>query len=307
MERQNRSIMQSAINVSSADAKTISTMVAAVSNVAQVVVADTSSDIDHNRTVITLFGIGSSLKEAVLRIFAVALDLVDLSRHHGEHPRMGAIDVIPFTPWEGTQMDECRRIAWETGEAVANRYSIPVYYYGEAALREDRKDLSNVRRGEYELLKDEIGTVSERRPDYGPPCIHPTLGATAIGARGPLIAFNVNLHSENIDIAKAIASRVRGGGGGLSAVKAMGVHLQQHGMVQVSMNLLDFRKSAMHQALEMVKSEARRYGVSVAGCEIIGLVPLEALVDSLSFYLGIPELSRGKVVEYQLDRYKRQL
>jgi len=301
MERHGRPAIQSAINVSSAEEKTINTMVENISHIQGIVMAEAAGDVDHNRTVITLIGEGRGLKEAVLRLFAVAHEMIDLSRHRGEHPRMGAIDVVPFTPWETSNMDECRKLAWETGETVADRFSVPVYYYGEAALREDRKDLSLVRKGEYERLQEEISTVPERRPDAGPLRVHPALGATAIGARGPLVAFNVNLLSRDVEVARAIARRIRGRGGGLSAVKAMGVSVKERGMVQVSMNLVDFRKSAMHQALELIKGEARRYGVPVAGCEIVGLVPLEAVIDSLSYYLGIPGLTVEKVVEHQVN------
>ena len=293
-------IIQSAINLSTSDEKIVQEIVHRMSLVPGCVVADYSSDIDHNRTVITLLGGSEGLARAVDELFQVALEKIDISRHRGEHPRMGAVDVIPFTPWGGETMDTCVALARKVGEQVAKGYSLPVYLYGEAALIPEHRDLSHIRRGGYEQLLQDIHRVSDRQPDFGLARVHPSLGAVAIGARKPLVAFNVNLKTDNVVVAKQIAARMKGENGGLSYIKAIGVNLKSRGMVQVAMNLLDFTKSTVVQAYELVRLEARRYGVEVHGAEIIGLVPLECLVDIVGFYLSIPDLKVSQVLEYQL-------
>ncbi|MDI3543227.1 MAG: glutamate formiminotransferase / 5-formyltetrahydrofolate cyclo-ligase [Candidatus Atribacteria bacterium] len=296
-------VIQSAINLSTSESSLVEKIVKEISNISGLKVADCSSDSDHNRSVVTLLGGEESLERAVLKIVEIAAQEIDISRHRGEHPRVGAVDVIPFTPWQGVDMEDCKKLAWKVGKEIAEEFSVPVYFYGEAALREEHRDLSHIRRGGYELLKEEIDKVPERYPDVGPAKVHPMLGAVVIGARGPLVAFNVNLKTQDLEVAKKIARKLRGETGGLSYVKAIGVNLKSKDMVQVSMNLLDFRKSTIYQTFELVKLEAKRWGVEVTGGEIIGLVPLEALVDIASFYLGIPELSIGQVLEYHLSDY----
>lgn len=296
-----RKIIQSAINVSTALDAVVEEMVQSLSSLPSLLVADYSSDLDHNRSVITLLGNEGSLEEAVMRIFQVASVRLDISHHTGEHPRIGAVDVVPFTPWRGSNMEECQRLAWRVGERVAKEFEVPVYFYAEASRVPEHRDLSWLRRGGYEALKEEIDKVPGRQPDLGPLKLHPTLGAVAIGARGPLVAFNVNLDTGDLEVAKYIARKIRGDQGGLRYVKAIGVRLRSRGLVQVSMNLLDFRKSTLYQALEFVRLEAQRFGVRVKGAEIIGLVPLDALVDVAGFYLGIPELKSTQVLEYHLQ------
>jgi len=296
-------VIQSAINLSTSESSLVEKIVKEISDIPGLKIADYSSDPDHNRSVVTLLGGEESLEKAVLKIVEIVAQEIDISRHRGEHPRVGAVDVIPFTPWQGVDMEDCKQLAWKIGEEIAERFSVPVYFYGEAALREEHRDLSHIRRGGYELLKEEIDKVSERYPDVGPTKVHPTLGAVVIGARGPLVAFNVNLKTQDLEVAKKIARKLRGETGGLSYIKAIGINLKSKGMVQVSMNLLDFKKSTIYQAFELVKLEAKRWGVEVKGGEIIGLVPLEALVDIASFYLGIPELSMEQVLEYHLGDY----
>ncbi|MGC8777526.1 MAG: glutamate formimidoyltransferase [Candidatus Caldatribacteriaceae bacterium] len=293
-------VIQSAINVSTASEEVIEEMIQNLRSLPMLIVADYSSDQDHNRSVITLLGNEVSLLEAVMRIFRVAIEKLDISRHQGEHPRIGAVDVVPFTPWWGSTMEECRVLAWRVGERVAEEFAVPVYFYAEASRIPEHRDLSFLRRGGYELLKEEIDRVPDRQPDLGPRTLHPTLGAVAIGARGPLIAFNVNLDTQDVEVARYIAQKLRGEKGGLRFVKAIGVSLKSRNLVQVSMNLLDFRKSTLYQALELVRLEAQRFGVQVKGAEIIGLVPLEALVDVASLYLGIPGLKVTQVLEYHL-------
>lgn len=296
-------VIQSAINLSTSECSLVEKIVKEISDIPGLKVADYSSDSDHNRSVVTLLGGEESLEKAVLKIMEIVAQEIDISQHRGEHPRVGAVDVIPFTPWQGVDMEDCKKLAWKIGEEIAERFSVPVYFYGEAALREEHRDLSRIRRGGYELLKEEIDKVPERYPDVGPAKVHPTLGAVVIGARGPLVAFNVNLKTQDLEVAKKIARKLRGETGGLSYIKAIGINLKSKSMVQVSMNLLDFKKSTIYQAFELVKLEAKRWGVEVKGGEIIGLVPLEALVDIASFYLGIPELSIEQVLEYHLGDY----
>lgn len=293
-----RKIIQSAINISSSDENIINEMTKSLGQIPGCLIADYSSDIDHNRSVISLLGDEKSLTKAVFVIFDIALETIDISHHHGEHPRIGAIDVIPFTPWGSASMEDCIALAQSVGKEVAKKYLIPVYLYGEAALIPEHVNLSLIRRGGYESLKQEIHRIADRKPDYGLARLHPTLGAVAIGARNPLVAFNVNLKSKDIGVAKEIAKKLRGEYGGLTRVKAIGVNLGSRGLVQISMNLLNYRMSTVVQAYELVKIEARRYGIEVQGSEIIGLIPLECLVDIVGFYLSIPDLKISQVLEY---------
>ncbi|MCS7242374.1 glutamate formimidoyltransferase [Candidatus Caldatribacterium sp.] len=295
-----REVIQSAVNVSTSSAEIIREMVERLRSLQYLKVADFSSDPDHNRSVITLLGCRDALKKAVCTIFEVAEKYLDIRLHKGEHPRIGAVDVVPFTPWRGVTLEDCKTLAWQVGEEIAQRFQVPVYFYGEAARRPERRDLSVVRRGGYEALKEEIATLPERHPDVGPPVVHPTLGATAVGARQVLVAFNVNLRTTDVGVAKSIATRVREG---FRAAKAIGVRLQTRNMVQVSVNVLDFRRNTLLEIFEFVKLEARRFGVEVAGAEIVGLVPLEALVDLAGNVLGIPDLRMEQVVEYHLSHF----
>lgn len=293
-----REVIQSAVNVSTASLRVVEEMVRRLNLIRGLKVADFSSDPDHNRSVITLLGCRDALKEGILVIFEVAVEHLDIRLHKGEHPRIGIVDVIPFTPWKGVTLDDCKVLAWQVGETIAQRFQVPVYFYGEAAKRPECRDLSVIRRGGYEALKEEITVLPERHPDVGPRNVHPTLGATAVGAREVLVAFNVNLKTTDVEVAKRIAMRLREG---LKAVKAIGVHLKTRDMVQVSVNILDFRKNTLLDVFEFVKLEARRFGVEVAGAEIIGLVPLEALVALAGNVLGIPNLRPEQVVEYHLN------
>lgn len=291
-------VLQSAVNVSTSSASVVQEMVERLSSIRGLKVADFSSDPDHNRSVITLLGSREVLGEAVFAIFEVARARIDIRLHKGEHPRIGAVDVVPFTPWRGVTMEDCRAFAWWVGEEIARRFQVPVYFYGEAAKRPEHRDLSAIRRGGYETLREEIAKVPERFPDAGPSVLHPTLGATAVGARDVLVAFNVNLKTTDVAVAKKIATRIRES---LQGVKAIGVNLRTRGMVQVSMNVLDVRRNSLFEVFELVKLEARRFGVDVAGAEIIGLVPLEALVSLASYALAIPDLRMEQVVEYHLS------
>ena len=257
---------------------------------------DYSNDEDHNRLVVTVVGEPQALKDAVLEAIGVAVRLIDLTKHQGQHPRMGAVDVVPFIPIKGCTMEEAIEISKETGKEVADRYGVPVFLYEKSATAPHRENLASIRKGEFEGMAEKI-KLPEWKPDFGPAERHPTAGTVAIGARMPLVAYNVNLGTNNLDIATAIAKKIRFIGGGLRYCKAMGVELHDRGIVQVSINMTDYTKTALYRAFELVKVEARRYGVPVVGSEIIGLVPMEALIDTASYYLGLENFSMNQVLE----------
>lgn len=260
---------------------------------------DYSSDADHNRSVITVAGEPEALKEAVIEAVGIAVELINLTKHSGQHPRMGAVDVIPFIPIKNVTMDEAITLSKEVGDVIGEKYNLPVFLYEKSATQQHRENLANVRKGEFEGLKEKM-LSPEWKPDFGPLQPHPTAGAVAVGARMPLVAYNVNLNTSDLEIATAIAKKVRHIGGGLRFCKAMGVELEDKGITQVSMNLTDYTKTSIYRAHEMVRMEAKRYGVTVAGGEVIGLVPLEALVDSVAYYLGLDNFSIKQVLEIKL-------
>ncbi len=256
---------------------------------------DYEKDPNHNRLVVTVIGVPDKVKDAVFQATKTATRLIDMEKHQGEHPRIGATDVIPFIPIRGMTMDEAVTLAHELGEKIAKELQIPVYFYEEAARLPKRKNLEVIRKGQYEGLKEEI-SKPERAPDVGPQRMHPTAGATVVGARGPLIAFNVNLGTNDIEIAKKIARFVRHSSGGFRYVKAIGVSLSDRGIVQVSMNLTNYEKTAIYRVFELIKIEADRWGVPVVESEIVGLVPGVSLFDSLSYYLKLKDFSPEKQV-----------
>jgi len=260
---------------------------------------DVKPDKDHNRTVYTAIGSGEGIKEAVIKAVGVAVELIDMETQKGEHPRIGACDVIPFVPVTNCSMQDCIDLSREVADEIVARYSIPIYFYEESALKPERQNLANIRKGEYEGLKMEI-TTAERRPDRGEPRMHPTAGATVIGARKPLIAYNINLDTSDIKVAKEIAKRLRAKTGGLAYVKALGVMLKERNLAQVSMNLTDYSKSAVYTVFEMVKMEARRYGVTPVGSEVIGLIPMDALIEVARYYLQIENFQASQVLESHL-------
>jgi len=247
---------------------------------------DYSSDADHNRSVVTVIGEPEALKAAVIDAIGRAVELIDLTRHNGQHPRMGAVDVVPFIPIRNVTMEAAVALSKEVAEAVGNQFQLPVFLYEKSATAIHRENLATVRKGEFEGLQEKM-LLPEWVPDFGPYAPHPTAGAVAIGARMPLVAYNVNLGTDNLEIATAIAKKVRFVGGGLRYCKAMGVTLEERGITQVSMNLTDYTKTAIYRAHELVRIEAQRYGVPVVGAEVIGLVPMEALVDAAAYYLGL--------------------
>jgi glutamate formiminotransferase / formiminotetrahydrofolate cyclodeaminase len=282
------------------DAAKIAAIVEAVERVAGVAVLDTHSDADHNRTVVTFAGDPRSVVEAALSAARAAVELIDLRRHAGQHPRVGALDVLPFVPVSGATLEECVRLAHEAGERIWRELRVPVYFYESAARRPGRVNLEDVRRRGFEQLREEIGRVAEREPDVGEARVHDSAGACAVGARSFLIAYNVNLNTADREIARRIAAAVRGRDGGLRYLKALGFALPERGLTQVSMNLVRFERTQLHHAFEAVRREAERWGVSVAGSEIVGLVPQAALDRASEYFLRVENFSPQLVLENRL-------
>ncbi|VFB12977.1 glutamate formiminotransferase [Bacteroides heparinolyticus] len=256
---------------------------------------DYSNDEDHNRLVVTVVGEPEPLRDAVLEAIGIAVRLIDLNKHQGQHPRMGAVDVVPFIPVKNVTMEDAIALSREVGEEVAKRYDLPVFLYEKSATAPHRENLAAIRKGEFEGMAEKI-TQPEWQPDFGPARRHPTAGTVAIGARMPLIAYNINLSTPSLEIAHDIAKKIRFIGGGLRYCKAMGVELKDRGITQVSINMTDYTRTALYRAFELVRIEARRYGVSIVGSEIIGLVPVEALVDTAAYYLGLENFTMKQVL-----------
>lgn len=260
---------------------------------------DCQTDKDHNRMVVTLIGEPFALTKALMEACGIAISEIDMNHHKGAHPRMGAIDVVPFVPVKNVSMDEAVQISKSFAKTLSKAYGLPVFLYEKSANSPARANLSDIRKGEFEQMTAKL-KQAEWKPDYGPPSPHETAGVTAVGARMPLVAFNVNLRTQDISVADSIAKKIRFIGGGLRYVKAIGIDLKEKGIVQVSMNLTDFSKTALYQAFEMIKVEAGRYGVAVCGSEVIGLLPMQALTDAAAFYLGLENFSTDQILESRL-------
>jgi glutamate formiminotransferase len=281
-------------------AEVIDEIVAAIKTVPGAVMLDRESDADHNRSVVTFVAGPEAVVDAAIAAARRAAQLIDLTAHTGEHPRMGATDVIPFVPIAGLTMDDCVALARQCGERMWNELGIPVYLYEKAATRPERENLAAIRKGQFEGIRNEIATVEARRPDFGSPQVHPTAGITAVGARPPLIAYNVNLATSDVEVANKIARAVRHLSGGLRYVKALGFELKDRGIVQVSMNMVNYEGTPLFRAFEMIKREAERYGVRVVGSEIVGLVPQRALNAAADFYLQLEDFSQDQILEQRL-------
>ncbi len=277
----------------------IDAMVQAVRGIGGVRLLDHSSDPSHNRSVLTLLGDAMALRAAILALFDVAVPAIDLRTHRGEHPRLGAVDVVPFIPIEGVTMAECVGLAREVGAEVAARHELPVFLYEDAARTPGRRNLEDIRRGEFEGLAAKLSNP-EWSPDFGPAHPHPTAGATVIGARMPLVAFNVNLATDRLDVARSIAAAVRHSSGGFRFVKALGLTLADRGIVQVSMNLTNYEKTPIFRVFDAVKREAARYGVTVLDSEIVGLVPAQAMVATAEYFLQLGDFKPNQVLETRL-------
>lgn len=260
---------------------------------------DYGFDHDHNRLVVTAVGEPTELKNAVLEAIEIAVELIDISTHRGQHPRMGAVDVVPFVPIKNVTMEEAVAISKEVAQKVSEKYGLPVFLYEKSASAKHRENLAMVRKGEFEGMSEKMKHV-DWQPDFGPVQPHPTAGCVAIGARMPLVAYNVNIGTDKLEIANAIAKNLRHVGGGLRFCKAMGVQLIDRHIAQVSMNLTDYTRTAIYRAHEMVRMEANRFGVPIVGAEIVGLVPMQALTDTVEYYLGLENFSINQVLETNL-------
>jgi glutamate formiminotransferase / formiminotetrahydrofolate cyclodeaminase len=282
------------------DPAKVEAIVNAMSGVAGVYVLDREMDGDHNRCVVTLAGEPDAVGEAALRGTGKAMELIDMNVHTGAHPRVGATDVVPFIPIEGATIEDCVALARRVGEEIWKRFRIPVFFYEAAATRPDRVNLENVRRGQYEGLREELKKNHDRQPDVGDPKMHPTAGVTVVGARKFLVAYNVNLNTADVGIANKIAKAIRFSSGGLRYVKSMGVELKARNLAQVSINLTDFEQTPMHRVYEIVKREAERYGAVPVGSEIVGLVPKKAIEMAADYFLQLENFSPSQVFENKL-------
>ena len=283
------------------DPAKVDALVQAMSSVPGVYVLDREMDADHNRCVITLAGDPDAVAEAALLGTGKAMELIDMNEHRGAHPRVGATDVVPFIPIDGLTIEDCVALARRVGNEIWKRYRIPVFFYEAAATRPDRVNLENVRRGQFEGLREELKKNHDRQPDVGEPKLHPTAGVTVVGARKFLIAYNVNLNTSDVSVANKIAKAIRFSSGGLRYVKSMGVELKARNLAQVSINLTDFEQTPMHRVYEMVKREAERYGVMPVGSEIVGLVPKKAMEMAADYFLQLENFSPSQVFENKLE------
>jgi len=282
------------------DQAKIDAIVASILAVPEVVLLDRESDADHNRSVLTFVGPPAAVAEAALRCVEKAIALIDLTGHQGAHPRIGAADVIPFIPIEGVTLEDCVGLAERVGQQIWERFRVPVYFYEAAARRPERTNLENIRRGQFEALVREMGVEPARTPDCGDPVCHPTAGATVVGARKFLIAYNINLGTPDVAIAKKIAKTIRFSSGGFRFVKSMGVMLASRNLAQVSINLTDFEQTPMHLVFETVRREAERYGVPVVGSEIVGLIPRKAIEMSVEYFLRYENFRPELVLENRI-------
>jgi glutamate formiminotransferase len=295
-----RTIIECVPNISEGrDRGAIDAVAAAVRAVPGVRLLDVSSDAAHNRSVLTFVGDAAAVRAGVLALFREAVARIDLRRHQGEHPRMGAVDVVPFIPVRGATVEDCVALSRETGEAVAREFGVPVYLYEDSASAEHRRNLAEVRKGQFEGFAKKMKDP-RWAPDFGPAEPHPSAGAVAVGARAFLVAYNINLATRDLAIADRIAKAIRHLSGGFRYVKAMGVELSERGIVQVSINMTNFRKTPLHRVFECVRSEAERHGVAIVGSEIVGLAPAEALYAAAEHYLRLEGFSAEQVLETKL-------
>jgi glutamate formiminotransferase len=295
-----RTIIECVPNVSEGrDTGSIEAIAAAVRSAPGVRLLDVSSDASHNRSVLTFVGDAPAVRAGVSALFRAALERIDLRRHKGEHPRMGAVDVVPFIPIRGSSVEECVALSREAGAAIAKDFGVPVYLYEDSASSDLRRNLAEIRKGQFEGFADKMKDP-RWAPDFGPAEPHPSAGVVAVGARAFLIAYNINLATKDLAIADRIAKAIRHLSGGFRYVKAMGVELADRGIVQVSINMTNFKKTPLHRVFECVRSEAERHGVAIVGSEIVGLSPAEALYAAAEHYLRLEGFSAEQVLETKL-------
>ena len=294
-----RKLMECVPNFSEGrDQEVVEKIIDEVRKIEGITILDYSSDKDHNRTVLTMIGSPEKIKEAAINTAKKAAELIDMSKHEGAHPRMGATDVIPFTPVSNVTIEECKEVANEVAAEIGS-WGIPVYMYEDSATKPERQNLAKVRKGQYEGFFEKI-KEEEWKPDFGPQEMNEKSGCTAVGARVPLVAFNINLDTPDVETANAIAKKVRHIGGGLRFVKGIGLKLEERNQTQVSMNLVNYEKTSVYQAFEMVKMEARRYGVNVVCSEVIGTIPMKSLLDVAEYYLQIENFGIDQILEKRL-------
>jgi glutamate formiminotransferase / 5-formyltetrahydrofolate cyclo-ligase len=281
------------------DRAVIDAVASAVRSVPGVRLLDVSSDTSHNRSVLTFVGDAAAVRQGVRALFEAVMPRIDLRRHQGEHPRMGAVDVVPFIPLRGSSIEDCVKLAREAGAEIAERFGVPVYLYEEAATAEHRRNLADVRKGQFEGFAEKMKDP-RWAPDFGPREPHPSAGVVAVGARPFLIAYNINLGTRDLAVADRIAKAIRHMSGGFRYVKAMGVELAERGQVQVSINMTNFRKTPLHRVFECVRSEAERHGVPIVGSEIVGLTPADALFAVAEHYLRLEKFTPDQVLETKL-------
>lgn len=304
MERNKKKIVESVPNFSEGkDSKKVELIVSAIKNTPNTRIVDVQYDGDYNRAVITFVGTPEAVLNANIVAAKKAIELIDMNQHKGQHPRIGAVDVVPFVPAQNVSIEECIELSEKFAEALSKE-GLPVYLYEESARKMERKNIDNIRIGEYEGLKEIIGTDPERKPDYGPSKMHPTAGATITGARYPLISFNINLGTKDVKIAKKVAKAIHLRSGGLVNVKAMGTVIEGQDYVQVGISNINFEKTPLYRQMELVRIEAARFGVPIIGTELIGVLPLDAVLNSLEYYLQLEKplkLERKHLLESYFD------
>ena len=293
-------IVECVVNFSEGRNKEVIDSITSVFVAEGVKLLNVEADADYNRVVVTVAGDPQVVKEKVVESVLMATRLIDLNVHTGQHPRMGATDVVPFIPIKNMTMAECVALAKEVGELIALRAHVPVFLYEAAATAPHRENLADIRKGEYEGMSKKM-TDDRWKPDFGPDQPHPRAGVVAVGARMPLIAFNIDLATSDLTIANKIAKAIRNSSGGFRYIKAGGVEVKERGLVQVTMNITDYTKTPIYRVFETVKMEAMRYGVAVCGSEIVGLVPMEAIVDSAAYYMRFNNVDKDKILETQLE------
>lgn len=292
-----KQIIETVINYSEGkDVEKVNRIVAPFKQTQGVKLVNVEMDKDYHRVVVSVFGEKEGLKQSILESCRIAIKEIDLNHHSGEHARMGAIDVIPLIPISNVSMQECIDLSYQIGEMLAKQLRLPIYFYEKSAKTPQRENLAVIRKGEFEGLSAKMGK-SEWIPDVGPSSPHPTAGATAVGARMPLVAYNIDLATENLSVAQSIAKCIRHSNGGFRYIKAGGVAIKERGITQVTMNITDYTQTSIYRVFETVKMEAARYGVAITGSEIVGLVPMQALLDSASYYLQLTHSLEGKVIE----------
>ncbi len=304
MERNKKKIVESVPNFSEGkDSKKVELIVSAIKNTPNTRIVDVQYDGDYNRAVITFVGTPEAVLNTNILAAKKAIELIDMNQHKGQHPRIGAVDVVPFVPAQNVSIEECIELSEKFAEAMSKE-GLPVYLYEESARKMERKNIDNIRIGEYEGLKEIIGTDPERKPDYGPSKMHPTAGATITGARYPLISFNINLGTKDVKIAKKVAKAIHLRSGGLVNVKAMGTVIEGQDYVQVGISNINFEKTPLYRQMELVRIEAARFGVPIIGTELIGVLPLDAVLNSLEYYLQLEKplkLERKHLLESYFD------